>query len=319
MPRTVPKTDLDIELQAGAIKAASKEAGAKSAEMLMVPVSSVQVIEGFNVRITGTKDWDSKIEDLTNSIMTEGFYRDKPLSVFVGKDDKGANTFWLTDGHRRFEALNKAIERGAEIEMVPVIVKPAGTSMEDLHVAMAKTGEPLQPYEMAILCKRMIGYGREPEEIAKRLSITRRYVDDLLFLIAAPAKIRNMVMDGRLAATLAIKQLRTNPKAAVKVLTATAEKSAKEGKDRITSRDIPKTSAAPTPSARGIVAEAFDFKAKAGDKVKLDDIQLFQGLCGGEWYSLTGKTNEIEIVEDIDIRIAVKRKPKTQVEGADDL
>jgi ParB family transcriptional regulator, chromosome partitioning protein len=321
MPRTVPKSDHEVELQAGVVKAAIKESGAKSGEMLMVPIAAIQVIDGFNVRITGTKEWTAGIEDLTNSIIQEGFYRDKPLTVYVGKDDEGANTFWLTDGHRRFEALTQAIARGADIQTVPVIVKPAGTSLEDLTVAMAKTGEPLQPYEMAILCKRMVSYGREPDEIAKRLGITRRYVDDLLYLIGAPAKIRNLVVDGKLSATLAIKQLRSNPKTAVKTLTATAEKSAKDGKARITNRDLPKPAAGPAiPSARGIITEAFDFKARAGDSVKLDDIQLFQAICGGSWYSLTGKSGEVEIVEDIDIRVAVKRKPKEAVmEGADDL
>jgi hypothetical protein len=43
--------------------------------------------------------------------------------------------------------------------------------------------QPPVPYETATECKRLINFGHEPKEIAARLGITRRYVDDLLLLV----------------------------------------------------------------------------------------------------------------------------------------
>ena len=51
------------------------------------------------------------------------------------------------------------------------------------------------------MCKRLINFGMETPEIAKRLRFTKTYVESLLKLAAAPREIRNMVATGVVAAT----------------------------------------------------------------------------------------------------------------------
>lgn len=315
----IPAADLELQLAPGAVKTAVRDVEGKSGDLWMVPPDSIHVIDGFNLRISGTPEYDEGIQLLKHSIITEGFYKDKPLTAYVGKSDQDTNVFFLTDGHRRFAALQLAIAEGAAIDLVPVLVKPPGTSMEDLTVAMMKTGEPLTPISFAIGCKRLINYGMEPEQVAKRLGITGRYVHDLLLLIGGPAKIRKMVMEGKVSATLAIKQLRSSPKTAVAKLTAGAETAKKAGKAKVTERSLPPDEA--PAQANGVHVEKHELKARAGDILSLNDIQLYQAINGGTWYTLTETPDEVQIVNDIVVKISVKQSPAAAapVEGADDL
>lgn len=314
----IPAADLDVQLSPGAVKTAMKEVDGKSGDLWMVPPEAINVIDGFNLRISGTPLYDAGIQSLKHSIIEAGFYKDKPLTCYVGKAEDASDVLFLTDGHRRLEALKLAIAEGAAIDRVPVLVKPPGTSMEDLTVAMMRTGEPLTPYSVALGCKRLINYGSEPEAIAKRLGITRRYVDDLLLLIGGPAKVRRMVLDGKVSATLAIKQLRANPKTAVAKLTMGAETAKKAGKKKVTEKSLPPDE--PTPHTNGVIREKFELKARVGDIMALEDIQLYQAINGGSWYTLTETAGEVEIVNDIIVRISVTQSPTpVPVEGADDL
>lgn len=234
---TIPG-EFDGEFVAGNVKNAMKAAEAKSGDVYNVPIGKLKTFNGFNPRITGTEAYKTGIQELADSMKAEGFYRDKPLAGFV--DAEG--DILIVEGHRRLEAAALAIAQGALIETLPVVVKPQGTSREDLTVALVRsnTGLPFTPYEIGTVVKRLQGYGLEKPEIARRLGITERYVDDLLLLHGAAKSVRDLVIAGKVSATLAIDQIRSDPKGAADALKQGMETATKAGKKKITSKHVPK-------------------------------------------------------------------------------
>jgi ParB family chromosome partitioning protein len=193
---TLPAVNLDLTLERGKMKAISEAATSKSTEYV-VRVDQLRTIPGFNVRVRETNDYRSDLDALKQSIRENGFYTNKPLAGYIGKDGD-ADVIYITDGHRRLEAVQEinaeALNDGEQIEGLPVVLKPADSSIGDLTIALAQdnSGRPLTPYEMGIVVQRLAGmkdgegnaiYSKA--DIARKLSITERYIDDLNVLVAA--------------------------------------------------------------------------------------------------------------------------------------
>lgn len=231
-----------IEFMPGAVKAAM--AGCKSSDLWKVPLSKLRIVEGFNVRMKN-EAYVARVRQIADSIKENGFYADKPLAGYVARED-GVDYIVITDGHRRFEALNLAISEGAQITEAPVVTKPNGTSMEDLTVALVTSNEsePLTPYEVAIACKRLVNFGMGEAEIARRLSVSVTHVQNLLSLMAAPRNVRDMVACGKVSATLAIETLRKHGKEAEQVLSGAITAASAAGKDRVTKKQLGQDGAA---------------------------------------------------------------------------
>lgn len=233
-----PRDDFRLELFPGAVKQAMASSHAKSRDLWQVPVANIRIIDGFNVRIRDAK-YDEKIDELAKSILAEGFYQDKPLAGYVAKEN-GENVIFVTDGHRRYEATLKAITAGAQIEVLPIVVSAQSVSTEDLVVSLvrANSGEPLRPYEQAVVAKRLQRYGWETPQIAERLGFSGQYVENLLFLMAAPIAIRNMVIEDQVSASTAVEALRTHGEKAVEKLTEALNKVQSGGQTRITKKHL---------------------------------------------------------------------------------
>lgn len=229
----------------GAVKQAM--AGCKSADLWKVPVNRLRVIDGFNPRIM-SESYKTRIRWICDSIKANGFYPDQPLAGYVARDGS-ENVIYITNGHTRYAALMLAIEEGAEITEVPVVTKPNGTSMEDLTVALvtSNSGAPLTPFEVALVCKRLVKYGVPENEIATRLGISETHVKNYLFLMAAPREVHQLVIEEKVSATLAIETLRKHGSDAVKLLTEGVIAAKESGKDRATKKDLAKKSHAAVP------------------------------------------------------------------------
>lgn len=247
---TLPSVNLDLTLEAGKMKAVTAAATGKNTEYV-VAVDQLRVIPGFNVRVTETDDYRADLDALKQSIRENGFYPNKPLAGYVGKDGE-LDVIWLTDGHRRLEAVQEINDEAVDdsdltIEGLPVVLKSAESSMADLTIALVQdnSGRPLTPYEKGVVAQRlanMKGEDGEPmfskADIARKLSVTERFVDDLNLLVDAPAKLRNHVIAGTVSSTLAIEELRKNPKKAVERIEAAVSKATSAGKKKATKKDI---------------------------------------------------------------------------------
>jgi ParB family chromosome partitioning protein len=238
------------EFEQGSVKKATQ--GISSADLWKCPVDRLTVAEGFNVRDKDDAYWQ-RVEAIKHSIIENGYMADKPIAGYVANDGE-ADIIIITDGHTRYDAVLKAREEGHEINEVPVVTKPRGTSMEDLTIALvtSNSGEKLKPLEVAKVCKRLIGYGMDENEIARRLGYTRAYVLQMLDLLAAPKAVRDMVSSGKVSATLASQTIKKHGKQAAKVLSDGVKTAEAKGKSKVTAKHVkPKKEAvraAPAPA-----------------------------------------------------------------------
>lgn len=229
--------EFDASLTAGNVKAAMKDAGAVSADLWQVAPDRLRVLEGFNARVKNDA-YTARVRWIADSIKANGYYKDKPLSGFVAREN-GTDVIYVTGGHRRHEAVHLAISEGIEVPNVPVVIKPKGTGMEDLTVDLivGNEGEPLTTYEQAVVCKRLAAFGWDSKEIARRVGYsTAQYVDGLLALAGAPLPIRKMVIESVISATTAIEAIKKHGDKATDVLLAAVVKA---GSGRVTAKAMP--------------------------------------------------------------------------------
>jgi ParB family chromosome partitioning protein len=226
----------EIELTPGNVKAAMRAAGAKSADLWMVPFANIRVIPGYNIRPVDREHVDA----LKASIKANGYSKDKPFAGFVSKEEGDGNIINLTDGEHRHTAVAELIAEGEAFEFLPVTVAPAGTSMVDLAVSMATSasGKELTPQAWAVLCKRLIGYGCDVDEIAKRLVKTKAQISDWLVLAGASRRVLAMVEEKKISGTNAIRLLKKHGAGTADVLEQQFAAAQAKGKKKITAATL---------------------------------------------------------------------------------
>lgn len=228
----LPKAKFAHEVATGATDPAMKAAGAKAAgKVHMVPVEKIKVIPGFNVRVQ-SPDYIEHRDNIQASIAANGYDPTKPIAGYVAKD----GDIYVTDGHTRLDAVtlhNEAAEEGAEIASLPVVVHPKEVSLTDLTVALhtANNGRPLTPLELGIVVKRLLAEdGAVKKNIAARLGVTPRYLDDVLLLAGADKAIKQHVAAGEVSSTMAIQLLRKDADSAAEKIGEAVKKAAGTGK-----------------------------------------------------------------------------------------
>jgi ParB-like chromosome segregation protein Spo0J len=234
-----PMASFDHDLMPGNVKRAAAEVGAKSRDLWQYPIDSLRILAGFNPRVH-TQQHASKIRQIADSIKDGGFHQNKPLGVFVAVED-GEIVRYVYDGHRRLEAAKLARSEGAEIEAVPCVPAPPGTTLEDLTAALYtdNNGEPLSPYETGLLAKRFVNFGWDIDRVSAKLNLVPDRVKNLLFLVGLPASVRGHVIDGRIAADEAIKVMRRHGAQGVEVIARMIDSAAAQGKPKATAKHAP--------------------------------------------------------------------------------
>lgn len=227
----LPKAKFAHEVSTGAVDPAMKSAGAKAAgKVHMVPVEKIKVIPGFNVRVE-SPDYIQHRDNLVASITANGYDPTKPIAGYVGKD----GDIFVTDGHTRLDAVSivNDNDEADNIEAIPVVVHPKEVSLTDLTVALhtANSGRPLTPFELGIVVKRLLAEdGAVKKDIAARLGVTTRYLDDVLLLAGADKSVKQHVASGAVSSTMAIQLLRADADTAAEKIAEAVKKAAGTGK-----------------------------------------------------------------------------------------
>lgn len=231
----LPKAKFAPELTAAPTEAAMKSAQATTAKLYRVPIAAIKPIPGFNVRVR-SPEYLAHVANLKESIRANGYDPTKPLAGYVAKDGD-ESVIYVTDGHSRLEAVvdlnNEAGDGDNMIAALPVLVQPKEVSLTDLTVALhtANSGRPLTPFELGVVVKRLLAEeGAKKSEIAKRLNVTPRYLDDVLLLANAPAEVKQYVAGGQVSSTMAIQLLRKDADSAAEKIEAAVEKASATGK-----------------------------------------------------------------------------------------
>jgi ParB family transcriptional regulator, chromosome partitioning protein len=204
-------------------------------DLLMFDPRKIQVEPGYNIRDLETADAKVKLQELARSIASEGVKQ--PLVVRL----KGEEVFVVAGHRRRIAALIAIDELGAEIAAIPCIPEPKGTSEADrcADLVTSNSGEPLTALEIAAVVKRLIGFGWEKVQIAKRLGWeTKQTVDNYLDLLAAPQDVQQMVRDNEVSPSLAMNVVRKHGDKAGETLANAKRQAASEGKSRVTTAHV---------------------------------------------------------------------------------
>lgn len=171
--------------------------GVKRADMYKIDPRVITVQEGWNPRI----NFDAEaLEELKNSIVENGVQ--VPIRVKL-QDDK----IILIDGERRLRATLLAIEEGHEIATIPAINERKTMKQSDmlLLALTTNTGEKLTVMEEAGAVKKLVDWGIEIKDIAKKLGKTPATIYGRLKLMDAEPEIIEAMDKGEITQTEAKK------------------------------------------------------------------------------------------------------------------
>jgi ParB/RepB/Spo0J family partition protein len=180
------------------------------------------------------------IEELMHSLIENGIRN--PLKGY-----KKGEKIVLKDGHRRMRAVNLAISKGHNFERVPVILETATLNSEErtLEFLIYNDGKPLTMLEQSEVINRLLNFGWKITEVVKRTGKARGYIDNLIMLSKAPAKIQNYIREGKISAHAVIQimqALNGNGNGDMDKLLEEVENAIKkaqaEGKDKATPKHV---------------------------------------------------------------------------------
>lgn len=215
----------------------------------------IKVEKGWNSRDFSTPENQEHVDNLARSIAEIGVK--EPLTVFWKN-----NAPVLTDGESRLRATLRAIEvYGAEIVSIPVKTEDKGASEADrvMSQIVRNSGKPLTVFEQAKVFKRLVGFGWDVNDIARKAGCSSARVNQLLELIAAPEAIHKMVTEGRVSATLAWQAVKaaSSDEEAVETLEKAVENANEQGRARATAKDV-EAGATPRVSFKREMKAAFE-------------------------------------------------------------
>lgn len=180
-------------------KKGKKERPQRGGEILLIHLDNVGVKPNFNLRI----DYGD-IDELARSIKENGV-----RTALKGHYDKIEDKYLITSGHRRLKALQKLAKEGFEIP-VPIL-SDARDSDENRILSMItdNSGKRFNPVEEAEVISRLVSqFNYSDDQIRIKTGFTKVYVCNLKLLSKAPKKLKDLIINNTVSATLAMKVLR---------------------------------------------------------------------------------------------------------------
>ncbi|MCK9415752.1 ParB/RepB/Spo0J family partition protein [Candidatus Dojkabacteria bacterium] len=201
----------------------------KRKDILLVDPKILKIEEGFNTRV----DYGD-IDELMNSIIENGVQI--PLKGY-----KEGDLFVIVNGHRRFKAIQKAIELGFEIARIPFISEKKKSIEERIFdIIITNDGKQLTSLELGETYKKLMNYNFTIPEIAKKIGKTYKHVADCISVAECSKDIKTMIQDGDVSATL-VAEVTSKVKDADKVteiIRTASDQNKITGKKKVTKRDI---------------------------------------------------------------------------------
>ncbi|MEO7044314.1 MAG: ParB N-terminal domain-containing protein [Ferruginibacter sp.] len=167
----------------------------RSEEIVKIELSKIVIRNNFNVR----EDYGD-IESLAYSILENG------QTVAGRVDVLNDGTFVLTDGHRRFKAL-QLLETMGHDPFFKAVVNSTKTTEEQRILQMFTTqdNKPLQPHEISELINRLINLGHTQASVAKKIGKTAGYISQMMQFANESPAIKNEVKNGNINVSAVLK------------------------------------------------------------------------------------------------------------------
>ena len=209
-----------------------KDGTIKRADAMKVRYSDIRVKEGFNLRDLDD-EYETGIEALAAYMLAGGTF--PALEVIALPDGSGVE---VVDGHRRYDAIGRAIQRGAPIEWVAVVGFQGNEIERRARIYTSNEGVKLRPLEAARGFKRFRGMGLDTEEIAALVHRSRPHIENYLVLADAEPDVQTLVRSGAVSAEVAIDAVRLYGAQAGQFLSGKVVQAKAAGKSKVTASAI---------------------------------------------------------------------------------
>lgn len=152
------------------------------------------------------------------------------------EDDK----IYVTDGGCRVRAALIAIKEGADLATIPAVPEPRYTSVEDrlLSKLLRNTGKTFSALEQAEVFHGFLVLGWSEEKVAEKTNYSLGHVTNMLRLRACAPELKQSVTEGQIAATEAVKLIRSYGEDAPEIAAMAIEEAHQNGKAKATATDI---------------------------------------------------------------------------------
>lgn len=245
-------------------------------DIFYIPVTSVIEISGsvemggktFNENVR--TDYGD-IELLAKQILENGGIRN-PCKGF-----KKDGVYYLTDGHRRYRAAKLILETTGQVIDIPMLTEKDNTEEKRvMDMIICNEGKPLNPVEQADAIQRLITCGMDEKVIMDKTGFSNVYICNLKMLNNAPSKIKDLIIQNIISATLAMSIMRKEKdfdKAIQSIEDAIAFKQETSNTTKITQRDLVKANK--KVNSFSSIKKAYKHYEKNNRIVRQDKIDLF--------------------------------------------
>ncbi|CAM4080494.1 ParB/Sulfiredoxin domain-containing protein [Bordetella tumbae] len=204
----------------------------KRADAMKVRYADIRVKAGFNLRDLDD-EYEAGIEELTAYVLAGGTL--PALEVVPIPDGSGVE---VVDGHRRHDAIGRAIAAGAPIEWVSIVGFSGNELDRQARIFTSNKNAQLRPLEAAKGFKRFRGMGLDSDEIAALVHCSRTHVENYFVLADAEPDVQELVRSGQVAAEVAIEAVRKMGAQAGEFLQGKVTQAKAAGKSKVTSSTI---------------------------------------------------------------------------------
>lgn len=203
-------------------------------DLLLVDPRLLKVEDGFNTRT----DYGD-IDELKFSILENGVR--VPLRGY-----KEGDFYFITDGHRRLQAIMKAIGEGNDIARIPFLTERKRSLEERIFdIILSNDGKQLSPLELGETYKKLMQFGFKYTEIAKKIGKTVKHVSDMVSVAESSKEVKEIIKDGGISATLVAEvKAKTNSVEEAEEIIKTVSSIKKEEsngnkkKEKVTKKDV---------------------------------------------------------------------------------
>jgi ParB-like chromosome segregation protein Spo0J len=204
----------------------------KRADAMKIEYSRIHVVPDFNLRELDDQ-YEAEIQDLLAHILAGGLL--PPLEVVAMADGSGVE---LVDGHRRYDAMGRAIAQGFPIHWVSIVAFQGNKIDRMARVYTSNKNSQLRPLEAARGFKRFRGAGLDSAEIAAIVHFSRTHVENYLVLADAERDVQELVRSSQVAADVAIEAVRKLGAKAGEFLAGKVGQAKAAGKAKVTASTI---------------------------------------------------------------------------------
>lgn len=235
-----------------------KELATGKRDLFMVDPRVIQIRKDWNVR-ENTDELQLHLNWLKESIKQVGVQQ--PIIIYM---DDGKP--FVADGHCRLKATLLAIKEGADIKTIPCLPEDRYASDGDRMVSMItrNSGKSLTALEQGEVYKRLVRFGWHPNDIATKVGMSVSHIANMLKLAGADGEVHDMVRQGTVSPSLAVKAIKKDPSKAKAVLKEAVDKAKKSGKKKATDKHVASTK----PSLKRLAEVAWIFISGLPDSQK---------------------------------------------------